>query len=115
MNPTRTRVVVTGLGVISPLGLTLRDFWEGLVAGRSGVAPITQFDASALPCQIAGEVRGFEPTNYMDAKEARRISRSSQFALAAAREAIADAGLSGGFSDPERAGVTLGTAVGGLD
>ncbi len=115
MNSSRPRVVITGMGAITPLGLSVKDFWEGLVAGRSGITRITQFDASALSCQIAGEVKDFEPTNYMDPKEARRISRSSQFALAGAREAMADAGLSDGFSDPERVAVTLGTAVGGLD
>jgi 3-oxoacyl-[acyl-carrier-protein] synthase II len=115
MNDSRPRAVITGLGAITPLGLSIKEFWEGLVAGRSGISRITQFDASALPCQIAGEVKGFEAKAYMDFKEARRVSRSSQLALAAAREAIDDAGLSGGFSDPERAGVVLGTAIGGLE
>jgi 3-oxoacyl-[acyl-carrier-protein] synthase II len=115
MNASRPRAVITGLGAITPLGLSVKEFWEGLVAGRSGVTRITQFDASALPCQIAGEVKGFEAKNYMDFKEARRMSRCSQFALAAAKEAMADAGLSGGFADPERVGVVLATAVGGLE
>lgn len=111
----RPRVVITGLGVISPLGLTLADFWGGLTAGRSGLTRITQFDASALPCQIAGEVKGFEPKRYMDVKDARRMARCSQMAVATAREAVADAGFAAGFPDPERVGVLLGTAVGGLD
>ena len=115
MNNSRPRAVITGLGAITPLGLSVKDFWEGLVAGRSGVTRITQFDASALPCQIAGEVKGFEAKNYMDFKEARRLSRCSQFVLAAAKEAMADAGLNGSFADPERVGVVLGTAVGGLE
>jgi len=96
----RPRVVLCGLGAISPLGLTAPEFWEGLTAGRSGIGRITQFDASALPCQIAGEVRGFEPKRYMDFKEARRMSRSSQMAVATAREAMCDAGFAdatGGF------------------
>ena len=114
MNASRPRAVITGLGAITPLGLSVKEFWEGLVAGRSGVTRISQFDASALPCQIAGEVKGFEAKNYMDFKEARRMSRSSQLALAAAKEAMADAGLSG-FADPERAGVVLATAAGGLE
>jgi 3-oxoacyl-[acyl-carrier-protein] synthase II len=111
----RPRVVITGLGAISPVGLTVKDFWDSLLAGRSGVTHITQFDASSLPCQIAGEVKGFEPRKYMDVREARRLSRCSQFVLAAAKEAMADAGLSNPLPDPERAGVLLGTAVGGLE
>ncbi len=116
----RPRVVITGLGAISPLGLTVKEFWEGLTAGRSGISRITQFDASALPCQIAGEVRGFEPKRYMDFKEARRMSRSSQMAVATAREAMCDAGFAdstgvGRFEDPERVAVLIGTAIGGMD
>jgi len=111
----RTRVVITGLGAISPLGLTLHELWDGLLNARSGISRITQFDASGLPCQIAGEVKGFEPKNYMDAKDARRMARCSQLAVAATREAVADAGFAGGFADPERVGVLLGTAIGGLD
>jgi len=116
----RPRVVLCGLGAISPLGHTAQEFWEGLTAGRSGISRITQFDASALPCQIAGEVRGFEPKRYMDFKEARRMSRSSQMAVATAREAMCDAGFadatgSGRFEDPERVAVLIGTAIGGMD
>lgn len=111
----QTRVVITGLGAISPLGLTYRQLWEGLLAGRSGITRITQFDASGLPCQIAGEVKGFEPRQYMDAKDARRMARCSQLAVAAAREAVADAGFTNGFPNHERVGVLLGTAIGGLD
>ena len=116
----RPRIVITGLGAISPLGLTAQEFWEGLTAGRSGITRITQFDASAMPCQIAGEVHGFEPKRYMDFKEARRMSRSSQMAVATAREAMCDAGFadatgSGRFEDAERVAVLFGTAIGGLD
>lgn len=114
----RPRVVITGLGAISPLGLTVKEFWEGLIAGRSGIGRITQFDASGLPCQIAGEVKGFDPKNYretMDVKEARRMSRCSQMALATAQEAMRDAGFNGHFADRERLSAVLGTAVGGLD
>ena len=116
----RPRVVICGLGAISPLGLTAREFWDGLIAGRSGIARITQFDASALPCQIAGEVKGFEPKRYMDFKEARRMSRCSQLAVATAREAMCDAGFAdetgiGRFDDPERVAVLMGTAIGGLE
>jgi 3-oxoacyl-[acyl-carrier-protein] synthase II len=115
MTNTRPRVVITGMGAITPLGLTVAELWDGLLAGRSGVGPITQFDASTLPCRIAGEVKGFEPGNYINLKEARRMARCSQLALAASQEAIEAAGLQNGFPDPERAGVLLGTAVGGWD
>lgn len=115
MSDTRTRVVITGMGAITPLGLTAAELWEGLLAGKSGVGPITQFDASALPCRIAGEVKGFDPTRYMNIKEARRMARCSQFVLATAQEAFADAGLPAGLPDPERSAVVLGTAVGGMD
>ena len=115
MTYSRPRVVITGMGAITPLGLTLKEFWEGLTAGRSGICRITQFDASGLPCQIAGEVKGFDPKNYMEGKEARRISRCAQMAVAAGKEALADAGLTSEWPDPERVGVVLGTAIGGFD
>src|SRR5512139_2770540 len=115
MNSSPDRVVITGLGAISPLGLTVAELWEKLAAGRSGVARITQFDASVLPCQIAGEVKGFEPRHYLDAKEARRMSRCAQFVMAATQEAMKDAGLGERFADPERAAVVLGTGIGGVE
>jgi 3-oxoacyl-[acyl-carrier-protein] synthase II len=87
------RVVVTGMGVLTPLGIGLAPFWEGLTAGRSGVGPITLCDPEDSPVRIAAEVKGFDPREYMEAKEARRISRASQFAVAAARMALADSGL----------------------
>ena len=111
----RPRVVITGIGVISPLGTTLEQLWEGLIQGKSGIRRITQFDPTDLPCQIAGEIPDFHPEDYMDKKEARRIARSSQIALAAAIDAVKDAGLEGTMPEPERAGVFFGTAIGGLD
>jgi 3-oxoacyl-[acyl-carrier-protein] synthase II len=111
----RPRVVITGLGAMTPLGNSVRETWEGLVEGRSGIGPITRFDASDLPTRIAGEVRGFDPTKYIPFKEARRMSRASQIALAAATEAIEDAGFSGGWPDEERVSVLYGTGVGGMD
>ncbi|GAB4425269.1 MAG: beta-ketoacyl-ACP synthase II [Chloroflexi bacterium OHK40] len=87
------RIVVTGLGVVSPFGTGIAPFWEGLAAGRSAIGRITHFDASGFPCQIAGEVPDFEPQAFLDAKEARRMSRSSQLAVAAARMAVEAAGL----------------------
>jgi len=115
MSDKRTRVVITGMGAITPLGLTAAELWDGLLAGKSGVDKITQFDASNLPCRIAGEVKGFDPTRYINVKEARRMARCSQFVLATAQEAFKDAGLSTGLPDPERSAVVLGTAVGGLE
>lgn len=111
----RRRVVVTGLGVVSALGSDLEQFWQALLNGKSGVRRITHFDASGFPCQIAGEIPNFEPTDYMSAKDARRMSRASQIALAAASMAIADSGLPERLPNPERVGVSLGTAIGGLD
>ncbi|MBK9713873.1 MAG: beta-ketoacyl-ACP synthase II [Kouleothrix sp.] len=87
------RVVVTGMGVVTPLGIGLAPYWGSLVEGRSGVGPITLCDPGDSPSRIAAEVAGFEPRDYMDAKEARRVSRASQFAVAAARMALADSGL----------------------
>ncbi len=109
----RPRVVVTGVGAVTPLGLTAEETWQGLLAGRSGVGPITQFDVSHLPVRIAGEVKGFDPARYLPAKEARRISRASQLAVAAAQEALAMAGLAPPLG--ERAGVCIGTGIGGLE
>jgi len=87
------RVVITGIGVISPFGVGVDTLWEGLAAGRSVVERITHFDPSAFPCQVAGQVPNFMPQAFMDAKEARRMSRASQFAVAAARMAVEAAGL----------------------
>lgn len=109
------RVVITGLGAITPLGSSVSLLWDGLLRGQSGIRRITQFDASELPCQIAGEIPDFEAGDYMDRKEARRIPRSAQIALAAAIQAVADAGLPNPLPDGERSGVVYGTAIGGLD
>jgi beta-ketoacyl-acyl-carrier-protein synthase II len=111
----KPKVVITGMGAITVLGNSVEEFWKGLITGRSGIRRITLFDASDYPCQIAGEVQDFDPTDYIDKKEARRITRSSHFALAASIQAVEDAMLAGGVPDPERAGVVFGTAIGGLD
>jgi 3-oxoacyl-[acyl-carrier-protein] synthase II len=110
----RRRVVITGMGAITCLGLNVPDFWQGLLAGRSGIGPITQFDASAYPCRISAEVKGFDPRQYIDFKEARRMARCSHFAVAAARQALDDARLTIPFANDGRVGVLLGTGVGGL-
>ncbi|MDX1663692.1 MAG: beta-ketoacyl-ACP synthase II [Candidatus Promineifilaceae bacterium] len=110
----RPRVVITGMGAVSPIGHSAAESWQNAVAGNSGIGPITQFDASDFPCRIAGEVKDFEPKQYMDFKEARRMSRASQLAVAAATLALADAGISA-IADPERAGVVIGTGMGGVE
>lgn len=112
---TRPRVVITGLGGITVLGSSVDMFWENLLKGQSGIRRITQFNTSGFPCQIAGEIPDFEPEKYLDRKEARRIPRSAQIALAAAIQAVEDAGLPQKMPVPERAGVVFGTAIGGVD
>lgn len=111
----RPRIVVTGIGMISPLGHSADESWEALINGRSGVTRITQFDASHLPVRIAGEVKEFDPKDYMDFKEARRMSRCSQLSVAAATMALADADLANGLPDSERTGTLMGTGVGGYE
>lgn len=112
----RPRIVVTGLGMMSPLGHSVQESWDSLLNGRSGIGPITQFDASHLPVRIAGEVKGFKAKKYMDFKEARRMSRASQLAVAAAQMALVDAGFADLFvPEPERTGVLVGTGVGGFE
>lgn len=111
--------VITGIGAITPLGLNVPDTWRRLLAGESGISQITQFDASDLPVRIAGEVNGFDAEAVMGTKRARRSARFSQFAVAAAREAFADAGLQPGagiesLADYERVGVIVNTAVTGI-
>ena len=108
------RVVITGMGAITPLGLTGDDYWQGLVEGKSGIDWITVVDTANYPAKVSGEVRGFEPEQYMDRKEARRMARFSQFAVAAARQAYDDSGLAESSMNPERLGVALGNGFGGL-
>ena len=111
----RPQVVITGVGTISPLGHTSEENWDNLLNGRSGIGPITQFDASHLPVHIAGEVKEFKPGNYMNFKEARRISRASQLAIAATRMALENAGLDTPLPDGERVATVIGTGAGGLE
>jgi beta-ketoacyl-acyl-carrier-protein synthase II len=112
---TRKRTVITGLGAITALGCSPQQLWEGLLVGKSGVGRITQFNPSNFPCQIAGEASDFDPTDFMDKKDARRMPRSSQFAMAAASQAIEDAGLPKTMPEPERTGVVFGTAIAGIE
>ncbi|MGB9723899.1 MAG: beta-ketoacyl-ACP synthase II [Chloroflexia bacterium] len=108
------RVVVTGMGAISPLGLDVPTLWQGLLEGRSGAAPITLFDAGPFDTRFACEVKGFDPLNYMDRKEARRSDRYTQMAIAAAEEAMRNSGLRIDANNAERVGVIIGSGVGGL-
>jgi 3-oxoacyl-[acyl-carrier-protein] synthase II len=110
----RRRVVVTGLGLVSPVGVGVEESWSALVAGKSGVGPITLFDASTFPSRIAAEVKGFDPEQFMDRKEVRRNDRFIQFAIAAADMAMKDSGLDMAKEDPERVGAVVGSGLGGL-
>ncbi|MBV9821276.1 MAG: beta-ketoacyl-ACP synthase II [Actinobacteria bacterium] len=122
-NGTRDGVVITGIGAVTPAGIGRDETWQNLLAGRSGVGPITAFDAGGLTTRIAAEVKGFDPRAYLDAKRVRRSARFSQFAVAAAREAVADAGLAiaeqgenaGDSEDTSRIGVVVNAAVAGFD
>jgi len=110
----RKRVVVTGIGAVVPLGLNVDEYWKNLVAGKSGIDRITLFDASDLSCQIAGEVKGFDPLQYIDRKAARHMARFSQFAVAAAGMALDDAGLDLEKEQRDRIGMIIGNGIGGL-
>jgi 3-oxoacyl-[acyl-carrier-protein] synthase II len=113
-NSDRKRVVVTGLGAITPIGNTLTAYWDGLLSGQSGIGPITLFDASRHECRIAGEVKGFDPHAYMDRKEAKRMDRFAQFGVSASKQAIADAQFVINDLNAEQVGVLIGTGIGGL-
>src|SRR5512134_93721 len=110
----RRRVAVTGLGVVSPVGNDVAGTWEAMLAGRSGIAPITRFDASGLGCRIAGEVKGFEASAYMPAKEARRMDTFIHYGVAAAAQAIRDCGIEITDANRERIGCVIGSGIGGL-
>lgn len=108
------RVVVTGMGAISPVGLDVEATWQNLISGRSGVAHVTSFDASGLKVTFGAEVKGFDPTLYMSAKEARRTDRFVQFAVAAAKQAVAQASLTVDEEDADEVGVIFGSGIGGV-
>lgn len=108
------RVVVTGMGVVSPVGIGVGEFWESLQAGRSGVARISSFDPTGFPSQIGAEVKGFDPSRYIDKKEAKRMDRFTQLAVAATAEALQMAHLDTKKIDADRVGVTFGTGIGGM-
>jgi len=108
------RVVITGLGTLNPLGNDVPTTWQNLMAGRSGIARITLFDPSPYECQIAGEVKNFVPTNYLEPKEARRMDRYTQFAVVAAGEALRDSGLEITDANRDDIGIVLGSGIGGV-
>jgi len=105
---------VTGLGIVSPVGNTVAEAWDNIVAGRSGIGPITRFDASSFAAKIAGEVRAFDVTSYLSAKEARRMDVFIHFGMAAGIQALRDSGLEVGPGNAERIGVNIGSGIGGL-
>jgi 3-oxoacyl-[acyl-carrier-protein] synthase II len=106
------RVAVTGIGAVSPLGLTAPDTWRAALAGESGIGWISTFDTDGLPVRVAGEVKDFDPTQFVSAKEARKLERNVLLGVAAGREALGDAGLNG--FDPSRVGIVFGSAIGGV-
>jgi len=108
------RVVITGLGLVTPVGLTVSETWESLLAGKSGAALITKFDPSRLQVRFACEVKGFDPLAYLERKEAKRMDLFAQFAMAASHQAVTHAGLEGKFPVPERTGVVIGSGIGGM-
>ncbi len=110
----RKRVVVTGVGAITPIGNTPAQYWEGLLSGRNGIDFITAFDASRHDCRIAGEVKNFDPHDYLERKEAKRMDRFSQFGVAAAKQALSDAQLKIDELNAEQVGVIIGSGIGGI-
>ena len=114
MTTRQRRVVVTGLGIVSPVGIGVATAWDSIINARSGIGPITRFDASAFNTRIAGEVKNFDPAQYMSGKEARRYDTFVHFGIAAAKEALADAGIAPNPTDPDRYGLAIGSGIGGL-
>ena len=110
----RRRVVITGLGAITPIGLNVNDFWKNIKAGVHGIGPITYFDTTDYKAKLAAEVKDFDAKNYMDPKSARRMEQFSQFAVAATKEAIEDAKLDMSKEDPYMVGVAVGSGIGSL-
>jgi 3-oxoacyl-[acyl-carrier-protein] synthase II len=111
----KRKVVVTGLGVISPLGESIDELWKNLLDGKSGISTVTKFDSTQFPVHIAGEVKNFDPAKYMDKKEARRMDLSAQYAVAASVNAVNDSELKLDSVDPDRCGVVIGSGIGGIE
>ena len=111
----KRRVVITGAGAVTPVGNTAEEFWASLLAGRSGIGPITRFDASQMPTRIAGEIKGFDPLKYIDKKDDRKFDRFLKYAVACATMAVEDAGLKTDRVDATRFGVLVGSGIGGIE
>lgn len=111
----KNRVVVTGMGVVTPIGSGVDNFWESLVSGKSGIRKVTRFDVSDFSCKVAGEIEGFDPLLYMDKKDARRMDKFVQYSLAASKMAIEDAELDLELIRSDRAGVLIGSGIGGIE
>jgi 3-oxoacyl-[acyl-carrier-protein] synthase II len=111
---TKRRVVVTGIGMVTPLGLDVKSTWDAILQGKSGIRPITKFDVSELPVKFCGYVQDFDPNQYMSAKDARRVDTFVQFGVAATKQAIEDSGLDLKQENPNRIGVAIGSGIGGL-
>src|SRR5690348_669562 len=114
MPSAKRRVVITGAGCVTPVGNDVPSTWAALLAGKSGGGPITKFDATNFKVRFAAEVKGFDVTQYMDRKEAKRSDLYTQYAMAAAVQAMTDAGLASGGIDPTRIGVVIGSGIGGI-
>ena len=115
LEESKKRVVITGLGVISPVGIGKEPFWSALIQGQSGIGPLTRFDPTAYDSKIAGEVKDFAPIKYLDRKEIKRMDRFTQFGVVAARLAMEDADLALDREDPESIGVVIGSGIGGIE
>ena len=114
MDQAKRRVVITGMGALTPIGNDIESFWDGLMEGRSGAGEITQFDASEFSTRIAAEVKDFNPADFMDRKDARRMDRFAQFAVAASQMALEDAAIDLDQIDRDRGGVLIGSGIGGI-
>ncbi|MGH8015347.1 MAG: beta-ketoacyl-ACP synthase II [Candidatus Zixiibacteriota bacterium] len=111
----KRKVVVTGLGVISPMGESVDELWQNLLNGKSGISTVTKFDSTQFPVHIAGEIKNFDPSKYIDKKEARRMDQSAQYAVAASINAVKDSGLNVESLDLDRCGVVIGSGIGGIE
>jgi 3-oxoacyl-[acyl-carrier-protein] synthase II len=114
INALSKRVVITGIGLVTPIGIGLNEFWKNLIAGKSGISSLTTFDARSYACQIAGEVKNFNPTDFLDSKSSKRNDRYALYAIAAAKLALADAKIDLGEVDRSRIGVIIGSGIGGM-
>jgi 3-oxoacyl-[acyl-carrier-protein] synthase II len=110
----KRRVVVTGLGVVSPVGSTVQSAWDAILRGESGIGPVTRFDVSAFPVRFGGQVRDFDVAQYIAPKDARRMDEFMQYGVAAGVQAVGDAGIDFAKTDPERCGAVCGAGIGGL-